>query len=67
MSDKNGLRHLFYQLNLNGRKARWLNMTSEFDFEIRNIKDKENKVVEAINKQIQVNHLESMSSYGKDL
>eukprot|EP00253_Pinus_taeda_P002470 PITA_02470 len=35
MSDDNGLRYLFEQPNLNSRKARWLAMLSEFDFDIR--------------------------------
>ena len=44
MSDHIGLKYLFDQLNLNARKARWLAMISEFDFEIRYIKRKENRV-----------------------
>lgn len=42
MSDHDGLRYLFNQLNLNARKARLLATFSEFDFKIRNIKGKEN-------------------------
>ena len=34
------------QPNLNDRQARWLAFLSEYDFEIQQIKGKENKVVE---------------------
>jgi len=67
MSDHNGLRYLFDQPNLNGRQAQWLAMINEFDFEIRYIKDEENRVEDAINRRIQVNHLAVMSSCGTDL
>ena len=40
---------------------------SEFDFEIRYIKGKENRVADALIRWIQVNHIETMSSYGIDL
>lgn len=52
MSDHNGLRYLFDQLNMNSRKARWFPMISEFDFEIRYIKGKENRVAYAHSRQI---------------
>lgn len=45
MSDHTSLRYLFDQPNMNGRQARWLAMINEFDFEIRYIKGKENRVV----------------------
>jgi len=38
MTDHNGLRYLFDQLNLNARKAIWLTTLSEFKFTIRYIK-----------------------------
>lgn len=67
MSDHIGLRFLFDQSNLNARQARWLAMISEFDFEIKYIKGKENRVVNALSRQVQVHHLEAMSSYGTNL
>ena len=39
----------------------------EFDFEIRYIKGKENKVVDSLSRWVQVNHVATMSSYGIDL
>ena len=67
MSNHNGLWYLFDQLNLNGRQAQWLAMISEFNFEIRYIKKKENRVVDALSKQIHVDQLAAVSSYGIDL
>jgi len=46
MIDHSGLRYLFDQPNLNARQARRLATISEFDFEIKYIKGKENRVVE---------------------
>eukprot|EP00253_Pinus_taeda_P011462 PITA_11462 len=52
---------------MNARQARWLATISEFDFEIRYIKGKENKVADSLSRQIQVNHIVVMSSYGTNL
>jgi len=67
MNDHSGLRYLFGQLNLNVRQARWLATINEFNFEVRYIKGKENKVAYALSKQIQGNNIAAMSSYGTDL
>ena len=67
MSDQSGLRYLFRQPNLKSKQTRWLAMISEFDFEIRNIEGKENRVSYALKRWIQVNHIEDMSSYWIDL
>eukprot|EP00253_Pinus_taeda_P013707 PITA_13707 len=67
MSDHSGLRYLFDQPNLNARQARWLATISEFEFEIRSMKGKENKVADSLSRQIQVNHIATMGSYAIDL
>ena len=67
MSDHIGLRYLFYQLNLNARKAIWLGTIKNFDLDIRYIKGKDNRVADALSRRVQVNHIASMSSYGIDL
>ena len=68
MSDHSVLRYLFGQPNLNFGKARWLATLSEFYFEIRNIKRKENMVANALSRRIKVNHITTMSwTYGTDL
>jgi len=63
MSDHSGLRYLFDQPNLISRQARWLATLSEFDFEIRYIKGKENWVADALSRKLQVNHIEAVRSY----
>lgn len=67
MSDHNGLRYLFDQLNLNVRQARWLATLSEFDFDIKYIKGKENKVADVHSRRVQVNHISAVNSYGTNL
>ena len=46
--DNSGVNFLFSQPDLNARQARWLAFLSEFDFEVRHIKGKENKVADAL-------------------
>ena len=52
MSDHIGLRYLFDQLNLNARKARWLATISQFDFKIRYVKGKENRVADSLSRWV---------------
>jgi hypothetical protein len=40
--DHYGMKHLFGQPTLNVRQTRWLEFLSEYDFEIKHIKGKEN-------------------------
>ena len=51
MSHKISLKYMFDQQNLNTRKDRWLAFLSEYDFEMKHIKGKENKVVVALRKK----------------
>ena len=50
--DHCGLKYLFDQPTLNARKAIWLEFLCEIDFEIKHIKGKENKVVDALSKKV---------------
>jgi hypothetical protein len=50
LDDNNGVKFLFSQQDLNARKAIWIAFLSEFDFEERHIKGKENKVVDALSR-----------------
>jgi hypothetical protein len=52
LTDNSGVKYLFNQPDLNVRHARWLAFLSEFDFEVRHIKGKENKVVDALSCRI---------------
>jgi hypothetical protein len=60
MTDHCGLRHLFYQPKLNARQARRMALLSEFDFKIKHIKGKENRVVDALSRSMKTIHLESV-------
>jgi hypothetical protein len=46
------VKYLFKQLDLNARQARCLVFLREFDFEVRHIKGKENKVADALTKRV---------------
>ena len=48
MYDNISLKYLFNQHNLNARQARWLSFLSKYNFEIKHIKGKKNKVVDAL-------------------
>jgi hypothetical protein len=52
LTDNSGVKFLFIQPDLNVRQARWLAFLSEFDFEVRYIKGKENKVANALSRRI---------------
>ena len=57
------LKYLFDQKNLKARQARWLSFHSEYDFEIKHIKGKKNKVVDALSRNAIYNFIASISSY----
>ena len=43
------IKHMFTHPKINSRQARWMAFLSEFDFEVKHIKGKENKVVDTLN------------------
>jgi hypothetical protein len=52
LTDNSGVKYMFNQLDLNARQERWLAFLSEFDFEVRHIKGKENKVADDLSHKI---------------
>jgi hypothetical protein len=66
-TDHNGLKYLFDQPTLNARQSRWLEFLSEYDFDIKHIKGKENKVVDALNRRVHELHATTISMYQSDL
>ena len=62
-----GLNHLFRQPKLNAEQTRWMEFLSEYDFEIKHIKDKENQVADALNKRDHEVHVETIIMYIKNL
>jgi hypothetical protein len=67
MIDQCGLRHLFDQPNLNARQAIWMALLTEFDFKIKHIKGKENRVVDALSISVKTIHLEVVSTCETDI
>ena len=68
-TDHDGLNYLFEQPNLNARQRRWMELLFEYDFDIKHIKGKENKVDDALCRKIHVMHVAAINtstSYLKD-
>jgi hypothetical protein len=61
IKDHCGLNYLFVQPWLNVRKAKWMVLIGEFDFEIKHIKRKENRVADALSRSVQTLHFASTS------
>ena len=55
------MKYLFDHPTLNARQARWMEFLCEFDFEIKHIKGKENKVADALSRKVQEMHVASVS------
>jgi hypothetical protein len=62
-----GLKYLFEQPTLNARKTRWLEFISEYDLNIKNIKGKENKVVDELSRRLHPMHVIVVSMHQLDL
>jgi hypothetical protein len=65
--DHNGLKYFFDQPTLNARQSRWLEFLFEYDFEIKHIKGKENKVADALNRRVHELHATTISMYQMDI
>ena len=46
--------YLFDQSDLNARQSKWLAFLSEYHFELKHIKGKENKVVDALSRRTHI-------------
>jgi hypothetical protein len=66
-TDHNGLKYLFDHPTLNSRQTRWLEFLSEYDFDIKHIKEKENKVANALNRRIHELHATTIRMYQSNL
>ena len=62
-TDHNGLKYLFDQPTLNARQSRWIYFLCEYDFDIKHIKGKENKVVVAISRRVHELNDKTISMY----
>jgi len=52
MTDHHSLINYFKQPTLNAKQAYWANFLSEFDFEIKHLKEKENRVGDALSRKV---------------
>ena len=62
MTDHCGLRYLFDQPKLNTRQARWMDLLRDFDFEIKHIKGKKNRMADALRRSMKTIHLAAVST-----
>ena len=62
-----GLEYLFEQPTLNSRKTRWMEFLSEYDFDIKHIKGKDNKVTDALSRKVHELHATTISMYKTEL
>ena len=58
---------MFKQHNINVRQARWFSFLSEYDFEIKHIKGKENKVPNTITRHANLLYATTSSRYETNL
>ena len=66
-NDHDGLKHLFEQPTLNARQRRWMELLCEYDFDIKHIQGKENKVADALSRKMHVMHVAAISTGKSDL
>lgn len=52
MADHSSLTSLFKQPNLNTLQTRWINFLSEYEFDIKYLKGKENRVADTLNRRL---------------
>jgi hypothetical protein len=67
ITDHNSLKYFFDQPTLNARQSRWLEFLCEYDFEIKHIKGKENKVPDALSRRVHELHATTISMYQNDI
>jgi hypothetical protein len=66
-NDHSGLEYSFEQPTLNVKQTRWVEFLSEYDFDIKHIKGKENKVDDALNRRIHLMHATTISMHSSDI
>jgi hypothetical protein len=65
--DHNSMKYLFDHPSLNARHSRWLEFLCEYDFDIKHIKGKENKMVDALSRRVHELHAIAISMYRTDI
>lgn len=71
MTDHHSLTSYFSQPTLNARQARWVDFLGGFDFEIKHLKGKENRVADALSRKVhclyEIGISEGQSTLGKEI
>jgi hypothetical protein len=62
-TDHCGLKYLFGQPSLNSKQSMWLEFLNEYDFDIKHIRGKENKVADTLSKRMHEMHATTISMY----
>jgi hypothetical protein len=52
LTDNSGVKYLLNQPDLNAKQARWIAFLSEFEFKVRHIKGKKNKVTNSLRRRV---------------
>jgi hypothetical protein len=65
--DHNGLKYLFDQPTLNASQIRWLEFLCKYDFDIKHIKGKENKVADALSRKVHELYATTISMYQTEM
>jgi hypothetical protein len=65
--DHFGLKHLFVNPTLNVKQTRWMEFLSEYDFEIKHIKGKENQLDDALSGRDHEVHISAIIMFNKYL
>ena len=66
-TDNMSLKYLFNQLDLNAREARLLVFLSEYHFKLKHIKEKENKITDALSQRAHMLYEVTLSQTDSDL
>ena len=61
------MKYSFDQPNLNARQSRWLEFLGEYDFDIKHMKGKQNKVVDALSKRVHELRATTINMYQTDV
>ena len=61
------MKYLFEKKSMNARQIIWLKFLCEFDFDIKHIKGKDNKVVDALSRRVHPMHASIVSMFKSNL
>ncbi len=64
--DHHGLKYIFTQPNLNARQRSWLEFLADYEFDIRYIKGKKNKVLDALSRRRHISTMATINFRLKD-